>query len=66
MTASGLWYKNQVDHLSDALTELLNDEDPSVVTQGISDAIAEWEDYHEKELAKWKRLRTLLNLEADK
>jgi hypothetical protein len=58
------WYKQQVDHISEALQELLNDDDFSIATRGISEAIAEWEDYHGKELAKWQRLRALLNLEA--
>ena len=58
------WYKQQVEHLSEALQELLNDDDFSIAIQGISEAIAEWEDYHGKELAKWQRLRALLNLEA--
>jgi len=60
------WYQQQVDLISDALQELLSDDDPSVAIKGISDAIASWEDYHEKELAKWKRLRTLVNWEAGK
>jgi hypothetical protein len=55
------WYKQQVDHISDALQELLADDDPSIAIKGLNDAIASWEDYHEKELAKWKRLRALLN-----
>jgi hypothetical protein len=58
------WYKQQVDHISDALQELLVDDDPAVAIQGLREAIATWEDYHEKELAKWKRLRALLNWEA--
>jgi hypothetical protein len=60
------WHQQQVDHISDALQELLSDDDPSVAIKGISDAIASWEDYHEKELAKWKRLRALLNWGAGK
>jgi len=60
------WYQQQVDLISDALQELLSDDDPSVAIKGISDAIASWEDYHEKELAKWKRLRALVNWEAGK
>jgi len=60
------WHQQQVDLISDALQELLSDDDPSVAIQGISDAIASWEDYHEKELAKWKRLRALVNWEAGK
>jgi hypothetical protein len=54
------WYKQQVDHISDALQELLTDDDPSIAIKGLNDAIASWEDYYEKELAKWKRLRALL------
>jgi len=64
MSFSDQWYKQQVEHISDALQELLNDDDPSIAIKGLSDAIAEWEDYHEKGLAKWKRLRALLNWEA--
>jgi len=60
------WSQQQVDLISDALQELLSDDDPSVAIKGISDAIASWEDYHEKELAKWKRLRALVNWEAGK
>jgi hypothetical protein len=59
-------YKLQVDHISDALQELLNDDDPSLAIKGLNEAITSWEDYHEKELAKWKRLRALLNWEAGK
>jgi hypothetical protein len=55
------WYQEQVDHISDALQELLTDDDPAIAIKGLSDAIASWEDHHEKELAKWKRLRALLN-----
>ncbi|AEX56028.1 hypothetical protein S-CBS4_gp061 [Synechococcus phage S-CBS4] len=58
------WYQQQVDHISDALQELLTDDDPSIAIKGLSDAIASWEDYHKKELAKWKRFRALLNPEA--
>jgi len=57
-------YKQRVDHISDALQELLTDDDPSIAIKGLSEAIAIWEDYHEKELVKWKRLRALLNWEA--
>ena len=60
------WYQQQVDLISDALQEFLTDDDPSITIKGLSDAIASWEDYHEKELAKWKRLRALLNWEAGK
>ncbi len=55
------WHQQQVDHISEALQELLTDDDPAVAIKGISEAIASWENYHEKELAKWKRLRALLN-----
>jgi hypothetical protein len=58
------WYKQQVDHISEALQELLTDDDPTIAIKGLSEAISEWEDYHEKELAKWKRLRALLAWEA--
>jgi hypothetical protein len=58
------WYKQQVDHISEALQELLTDDDPAVAIKGLSEAISEWEDYHEKELTKWKRLRALLGLGA--
>ena len=58
------WYQQQVDHISDAFQELLSDDDPSIAIKGLNDAIASWEDYHEKELAKWKRLRALLSPEA--
>ena len=60
------WYQQQVDLISDAFQEFLTDDDPSVAIKGLSDAIASWEDYHEKELAKWKRLRALLNWGAGK
>jgi len=53
-----------VDHISEALQELLIDDDPAIAIKGLSEAVKEWEDYHEKELAKWKRLRALLNWEA--
>lgn len=53
-----------MDHISDALQELLVDDDPAIAIKGLSDVIASWEDYHGKELAKWKRLRALLNWEA--
>jgi len=58
------WYKQQVDHISEALQELLTDDDPAVAIKGLGEAISEWETYHEKELAKWKRLRALLGLGA--
>jgi hypothetical protein len=57
-------YKQQVDHISEALQELLTDDDPAVAIKGLSEAISEWETYHEKELAKWKRLRAILDWEA--
>jgi len=60
------WYQQQTDSISDALQELLADDNPSVVIKALSDAIAGWEDYHEKELAKWRRLRALLTWEAGK
>jgi hypothetical protein len=60
------WYKQQVDHISEALQELLTDDDPAVAIKGLSEAIGEWETYHEKELAKWKRLRALLGLASDR
>jgi hypothetical protein len=58
------WYKQQTEGLSDILAELLTDDDPAMACKAISETIALWEDYHEKELAKWKRLRTLLGLGA--
>jgi hypothetical protein len=60
------WYKQQTEHLSDILAELLTDDDPTVACKALGEAIASWEDYHEKELAKWRRLRALLCLEAGK
>lgn len=60
------WYQQQVDRIGDTLQELLFDDNPSHAIKGLSDAIANWEDYHEKELAKWKRLRALLCWEAGK
>jgi hypothetical protein len=60
------WYRQQVDHISEALQELLTDDDPAVAIKGLSEAIGEWETYHEKELSKWKRLRVLLAWEAGK
>lgn len=58
------WYKQQTEHLSDILAELLTDDDPTMACKALSETITSWEDYHEKELAKWKRLRTLLSLGA--
>jgi hypothetical protein len=60
------WYKQQTEHLSDILAELLTDDDPVMACKALSETIASWEDYHEKEHAKWKRLRVLLGLGADK
>ena len=59
------WYKQQTEHLSDILAELLTDDDPAMACKALSETIASWEDYHEKEHAKWKRLRTLLGLVGD-
>ena len=58
----GEWYKQQTETLSEVLHELVSDDDPVLAVKGISDAIKSWEDYHETELAKWKRLRMLLSL----
>ena len=58
------WYKQQTEHLSDILAELLTDDDPTMACKALSETTTSWEDYHEKELAKWKRLRTLLSLGA--
>ena len=57
-----VWWKQQVDTLSDVFQELLCDEDPANATRAIDEAIKSWEDYHEKELAKWKKLRQLLSV----
>jgi len=62
--AESEWYKQQTEDLSDILVELLTDDDPAMACKSLSEAIASWEDYHEKELAKWKRLRALLGLGA--
>jgi hypothetical protein len=56
-----LWYKQQVEALSEALHELSCDS-PEQVRQGLRDAIASWTDHHEKELVKWKALKQLLSL----
>ena len=56
------WYKQQTEMLSEVLNEFVSDDNPDLATKGISDAIKSWEDYHETELAKWKRLRALLGL----
>ena len=58
------WYKQQTEHLSDILSELLTEDDPAMACKALSETIASWEDYHEKEHAKWKRLRVLLGLGA--
>ena len=63
--AESEWYKQQTEHLSDILAELLTDDDPTMACKALSETIASWEDYHEKELAKWKRLRALLGLASD-
>jgi hypothetical protein len=60
----GEWYKQQTEGLSDILAELSTDDDPAIACKALSETIASWEDYHEKELAKWKRLRALLGLKA--
>jgi len=62
--AESEWYKQQLEQLSDIFTELLTDDDPAMACKALSETIASWEDYHEKELAKWKRLRALLGLTA--
>jgi hypothetical protein len=64
--AEGEWYKQQTEGLSDILVELLTDDDPAIACKALSETIASWEDYHEKELTKWKRLRTLLGLASDR
>jgi hypothetical protein len=62
MTMHDEWYKQQTDILSDALAELLTNDDPALACKGLRDAIASWTDHHEKELAKWNRLKALLCL----
>lgn len=62
--AESEWYKQQLEQLSDIFAELLTDDDPAMACKALSETIASWEDYHEKELAKWKRLRALLGLGA--
>jgi len=62
--AEGESYKQQLEPLSDIFAELLTDDDPAIACKALSETIASWEDYHEKEHAKWKRLRTLLGLGA--
>ena len=64
--AEGEWYKQQLEQLSDILAELLTDDDPAMACKALGETITSWEDYHEKEHAKWKRLRTLLGLASDK
>ena len=60
------WYKQQTETLSETLGDLMSDDNPALAAKSISDAIQGWEEYHETELAKWKRLRALLGLEVDK
>jgi hypothetical protein len=60
------WYKQEIETLSETLGDLMSDDNPDLAAKGISDAIQSWEDYHETDLAKWKRLRALLSLEAGK
>jgi hypothetical protein len=62
MTMHDEWYKQQTEHLSEALAELLTDDDPALACKGLREAIQYWTDYHEKELMKWNRLRALLCL----
>jgi len=57
-----LWYKQQVEALSEAMQELLCNDDPESVKQGLRDAIAEWTDHHEQELKKWTALKASLGL----
>lgn len=56
------WYKQQTEHLSDILAELMTDDDPQVARKAIAETIASWSDYHKKELDKWNALRNLLSL----
>jgi flagellar motor component MotA len=56
------WHKQQVEHLSDALAELLSGDDPHLARKALSKAIESWTDYHKKELEKWQTLRNLLSL----
>lgn len=58
-----VWWKQQVDALSDVFQELLCDDDPANAVRAIDEAIKSWEDYHEKELTKWQQLRRLLHVE---
>lgn len=64
--AEGEWYNQQLEQLSDIFAELLTDDDPAMACKALSETIASWEDYHEKELAKWKRLRILLGLASNR
>ena len=64
--AESEWYKQQTESLSDILAELLTDDDPGMACKALGETIASWEDHHEKELAKWKRLRALLGLGIDR
>lgn len=57
-----LWYKQQVEALGDALQELISDDSPERVREGLRDAIVSWTDYHEEELKKWTSLKALLGL----
>lgn len=56
------WYKQQVEALGEALQELVSDDSPERVREGLRDAIASWMDYHEEELKKWAGLKLLLGL----
>lgn len=56
-----LWYKQQVEALSEALHELAC-EDSERVRQGLRDAIASWTEHHEQELRKWEAMKVLLGL----
>ena len=55
------WYEQKIEMISEALQELLVDGDADKAKQGLVDAIASWTKYHEKELAKWNRLKALLS-----
>lgn len=57
-----LWYKQQVEALGEALHELISDDSPERVREGLRDAIASWTDYHEEELKKWTSLKVFLGL----
>ena len=56
------WYEQKIEMISEALQELLEDGGAPKAKQGLIDAIASWTGYHEEELAKWNRLKTLLGL----